>query len=53
MACSNRRRGHLLRQDFDSDFATEFEVPGLVHFSHTARTQLGEDLVVAEAGAGF
>ena len=46
-------RGHLLGQDFDSDFATEFEVFGLVHFAHTAAPQVGEDFVVAEASAGL
>ena len=46
-------RGHLLGQDFDSDLSPQLEVLGLVHFSHTARAQLGEDLVVAEASAGL
>ena len=45
-------RGHLLRQDFDSDITTPFKIAGLVHFRPTARTQLGENLV-AEAGAGL
>ncbi len=45
--------GHLLGQDFDSDFSAELEVFGLVHFTHPARAQLGEDFVVAESGAAL
>ena len=46
-------RGHLLRQDFDRYASTQLEIPSLVHFSHTARAQLGDNLVVAEASAGL
>ncbi len=46
-------RSHLLGQDFDSDLATELEIPGLVDLTHTTGAQLGEHFVVAEAGAGL
>ena len=45
--------GHFLGQYFDRDLSTQFEIAGLVHFSHAARAQLGEDFVVTEARAGL
>ncbi len=40
-------------QYFDGDLSPELEILGLVHFTHPAGAQLGEDFVVAEASAGL
>ena len=44
--------GKLLGKDFDGDLAPELGVTGPVNFSHSPRTDGGEDLVVPERLAG-
>ena len=42
----------LGREEFQRDVAAEATVTGAVHVTHTARTNRGQNLVGAEAGAG-
>lgn len=44
---------NLMRQNLERHLATEFGVASGVHLSHTARTQLGGDLVVTESSTDY
>ena len=48
-----RMLGELFRKDFNRDFATELGVASTVDFAHATRTDLREDLVLAEFGSGL
>jgi len=44
-------RGHLGRENFEGDLATELRVLGQINVAHTAGADLLEDLVVGERGS--
>jgi len=43
---------NLRQQDLDRNSAIQTRVAGAIHFAHAARTNSGNNLVGAEAGAG-
>ncbi len=44
--------GELFRENFNSDFAVEAEIAGLVDFTHASGANRGNDFVRAKAGTG-